>query len=50
MSELIEKYAIIMALGNNGGEWATHYTEEQKNVWRKRVEQLIEDIKLELVK
>jgi hypothetical protein len=31
--ELIEKWAVKMALGNNGGEWATHYTEDQKNLW-----------------
>lgn len=50
MNELIEKWAIKLALGNNGGEWATHYTEKQKELWRERVRELIEDIKLELVK
>jgi hypothetical protein len=48
MQDLIEKYAIIMALGNNGGEWATHYTEKQKDLWRKRAEQLIRDVQMEL--
>jgi hypothetical protein len=35
--EQIEKFAIRVALGNNGGTWATHYTEDQKNHWRKFV-------------
>jgi len=48
VNELIEKYAIIMALGNNGGEWATHYTEKQKDLWRNRAEQLIRDVQMEL--
>ncbi len=48
MTDLIEKYAIIMALGNNGGAWATHYTDSQKDLWRARSEKLIEDIKVEL--
>ena len=30
----VEALAIRAALGNNGGEWATHYTEEQKEHWR----------------
>jgi hypothetical protein len=49
MSELIEKYAIKIALGNNGGEWATHYTEEQKDHWRNLVRELLEDLKMEIV-
>jgi hypothetical protein len=44
MNELIEKYAIIMALGNNGGEWATHYTDKQKALWRQRAKELILDV------
>lgn len=32
--EDIERFAIRCARGNNGGEWATHYTEEQKQFWR----------------
>jgi len=48
MTDLIEKYAIIMALGNNGGSWANHYTDSQKDLWRARSEKLIEDIKMEL--
>lgn len=30
----IEHFAIRAAKGNNGGEWATHYTEDQKELWR----------------
>ena len=44
MNELIEKWAIKLALGNNGGEWATHYTEEQKDLWRKRARELFKDL------
>jgi hypothetical protein len=43
MEELIEKYAIRIARGNNGGEWSTHYTEAQKYFWRDIVRDLIED-------
>lgn len=43
----IEKYAIRVALGNNGGKWSEHYTEDQKNHWRKFIRDLIEDIKKE---
>lgn len=42
--EQIEKFAIRVALGNNGGKWATHYTEEQKNHWRAFIGDLILDI------
>ena len=48
MAHLIEKYAIIMAEGNNGGAWATHYTDSQKDFWRAISEKLIEDLKMEL--
>lgn len=40
----IEEFAIRVALGNNGGEWATHYTEEQKEHWRRFVRDLIEEM------
>lgn len=42
-SVLVEKYAIRCALGNNGGTWETHYTEEQKEFWRKFVRDLLND-------
>lgn len=32
----IEELAIKLAEANNGGKWATHYEEAQKDVWRKR--------------
>jgi hypothetical protein len=44
MEELIEKFAIRIALGNNGGEWSTHYTEAQKYFWRDIVRDLIDDL------
>lgn len=37
----VEQLAIRCARGNNGGEWATHYTEEQKEFWRAFVVDLI---------
>lgn len=37
----IEQFAIRAAKGNNGGEWATHYTEEQKEYWRQFVRELV---------
>lgn len=42
--DLIEQYAIRCARGNNGGEWSTHYTEEQKEFWRAFVRDLARDI------
>jgi hypothetical protein len=39
-AETLEKFAIRAAKGNNGGEWATHYTEEQKEHWRQFVRDL----------
>lgn len=36
----IEALAIRAAKGNNGGEWATHYTEDQKDYWRQFVRDL----------
>ena len=36
----IEAFAIRAAKGNNGGEWATHYTETQKEYWRQFVRDL----------
>lgn len=42
--EMIEKFAIRVALGNNGGKWSSHYTEEQKEHWRQFVKDLIQEI------
>jgi hypothetical protein len=44
----LESYAIRCAKGNNGGEWATHYTEEQKNFWRNFVKGLAADLDAEI--
>lgn len=40
----IEEWAKKMALGNNGGDWAKHYTEEQKEHWRDLVHEMINTI------
>ena len=37
MTQYIEKAAAKMAIGMNGGQWDTHYTQAQKQVWRDRV-------------
>ena len=42
--EQLEAYAIRCARGNNGGEWATHYTENQKEHWREFVRNLFSDM------
>jgi hypothetical protein len=41
----LEQFAIRAAKGNNGGEWATHYTEAQKEHWRRFVRDLVAAIK-----
>ncbi len=46
--EMIERWAIKLALGNHGGEWATHYTEDQKKVWRACALQFIGECMYEL--
>lgn len=43
--DFVERYAIRCALGNNGGQWATHYNEDQKNFWRQFVHDLVADIR-----
>jgi len=43
--DVVEHFAIRCAKGNNGGEWSTHYTEEQKEFWREFARQLIQDIR-----
>lgn len=43
MDDLVEKWALRMALGNNGGGWATHYTEEQKEHWRTMAREWLQD-------
>lgn len=42
--ENIEKFAIQVALGNNGGAWSTHYTEKHKEHWRKFIKDLVDEI------
>ena len=38
--EDVENFAIRAAKGNNGGDWAKHYTEDHKNYWRDFVRDL----------
>ena len=47
--DLIETFAIRCALGNNGGTWAEHYTEEQKEYWRRFVRDLVVHIKIGII-
>lgn len=42
--ELVERTAITMAVGNNGGTWATHYTDAQKDLWRSRAREVIAQV------
>lgn len=35
--EAVERAAKALAEALNGGAWNTHYTEEQKEIWRNRV-------------
>ena len=42
--EALETFAIRAALGNNGGVWAEHYTESQKEHWRDFIIDLCADI------
>lgn len=42
--EAIEELAIRAALGNNGGEWAEHYTDDQKEHWRQWVRDFFEHV------
>lgn len=44
MQNMIEHFAIRAAKGNNGGEWATHYTDAQKEFWRQFVRDLISQL------
>lgn len=50
MNELVEDIAKKIAVANNGGDWAKHYNEDQKNVWRERAKEIVEMVKEALVK
>lgn len=43
-ADRLESLAIRAALGNNGGSWAEHYTDDQKNYWRRFVVDLANDL------
>jgi hypothetical protein len=47
--DLIESFAIRAALGNNGGTWTTHYTEAQKEHWRRFVRDMIVHIRIGMI-
>ena len=40
---LVEKIARKMAVGNNGGTWAQHYADEQKDMWRSLASDVIHE-------
>lgn len=42
--DVVERLAIKAAKGNNGGEWATHYTEQHKEYWRNFVREIASEI------
>lgn len=42
--EYQEALAERLALGNNGGTWADHYTEDQKDKWRKMARDVVTDV------
>ena len=46
--EQIDKYAMRIALGNNGGGWESHYKEEHKIFWRNIVREIIADLKKDM--
>jgi heme oxygenase len=39
-ADFIEQFAIRVALGNNGGTWAKHYTPAQQEHWRQFIRDL----------
>jgi len=42
MEAHIERIAAALAVACNGGRWLTHYTEGQRDVWRRRVLAILE--------
>jgi hypothetical protein len=47
---LVDRVAIMMAIGNNGGIWVTHYTDSQKFLWRMRAATVIAEVHMLLAK
>jgi hypothetical protein len=47
--DLIESFAIRAALGNNGGEWAKHYTPAQKERWRQFARDMIVHVRIGII-
>jgi hypothetical protein len=48
MSDQIERWAMRLAVGNNGGSWDEHYTTAHKEFWRGEARDLIDEMKDEL--
>lgn len=46
---LIEELAKQCAIANNGGDWKTHYTDEQKQFWRNFAQKLVNYVKENLI-
>jgi hypothetical protein len=42
IEDAFERLARAMAEACNGGRWDNHYTEDQKNVWRKRATRIVD--------
>ena len=48
LPDKVEEFAIRAALGNNGGAWAVHYTEDQKEHWRQFIRDLAAAVAIEV--
>jgi hypothetical protein len=48
MEDLVERWAMKLAVGNNGGGWDSHYTEKHKALWRERAREFIQECQSEL--
>lgn len=44
--DLLETWAMRLAVGNNGGTWDTHYKDEQKGFWLAMAAEFITDCTL----
>lgn len=41
MNEIVERLAAKLAVLFNGGQWQTHYTEDQRQLWRARAREIL---------
>jgi hypothetical protein len=44
MDKLVDRWAMKLAVGNNGGSWDSHYTEKHKTFWRERAIEFIVEV------